>query len=152
MTKKHLEWEGLIPTEQVNPRTSDMDRLSTQDLLFRINEEDRQVALAVERCVPSIAKVVDAVTKSFQLGGRLFYVGAGTSGRLGVLDASECPPTFGVPSDWVQAFIAGGDGALRHAVEGAEDSYEQGCLVLKEAKLSAKDVLIGRSPAGRQAY
>jgi N-acetylmuramic acid 6-phosphate etherase len=148
---------SLIPTEQINPRTEDIDLLSTEDVLHRINAEDRLVADAVAQAIPQIAAVVDAIRTAFEREpagerGRLFYFGAGTSGRLGVLDASECPPTYGTPPDWVQAFIAGGDVALRQAVEGAEDSAELGAADAEKAGLRAGDVAVGISASGGAPY
>ncbi len=143
---------SVIPTEQVNPRTMDIDLLSTEEVLRKINAEDQLVALAVEKAIPQIAITVDAIKTAFNKGGRLFYFGAGTSGRLGVLDASECPPTYGAPPELVQGIIAGGDIALRHAVEGAEDSAEQGVLDVQQAGLKANDVAVGISASGQAPY
>ncbi len=143
---------GLIATEQINPRTRDIDLLPTEAMLHRINEEDAQVAHAVQAAIPAIAPVVDCIVAALQQGGRLFYVGAGTSGRLGVLDASECPPTYGTPPDLVQALIAGGERALRFAVEGAEDSEAAGRQDAENATLTAHDVMVGISASGRAAY
>jgi N-acetylmuramic acid 6-phosphate etherase len=136
----------------VNPRTVDIDLLSTEDVLRKINAEDQLVAMAVEKAVPQIAVVVDAIKKAFENGHRLFYFGAGTSGRLGVLDASECPPTYNAAPELVQGFIAGGDRALRHAVEGAEDSYELGVEDVKKAGVQAGDVVVGISASGNAPY
>src|SRR5262245_7698921 len=116
-----VDLSSFVPTEQINPRTDTIDRLETAALLTVMNEEDQKVALAVHQAIPQIAQVVDKVVEAFRHEGHLYYVGAGTSGRLGVLDASECPPTFGVSPALVQGIIAGGDVALRNAVEGAED-------------------------------
>lgn len=143
---------SLIPTEQVNPSTRDIDLLSTEALLRRINEEDQRVATAVARAIPQITVVVEAIREAFQGNGRLFYFGAGTSGRLGVLDASECPPTYGAPPDLVQGVIAGGDVALRQAVEGAEDSAEGGSQDAQKAGLKAGDVVVGISASGQAPY
>jgi N-acetylmuramic acid 6-phosphate etherase len=142
----------LIPTEQNNPRTQDIDLLSTESMLERLNLEDQSVAIAVQAAIPMITPVVDAIVASIQEGGRLFYFGAGTSGRLGVLDASECPPTYGVKPDLVQAFIAGGEKALRFAVEGAEDSAELGKEDIEKAALKAGDVVVGLSASGGAPY
>lgn len=142
----------LVPTEQINPRTQGIDLLPTTDILALINAEDQQVPLAVQKAIPQIAQVVDKVVATFENGGHLYYVGAGTSGRLGVLDASECPPTFSVPPELVQGIIAGGDTALRNAVEGAEDSAEAGREAVEALKLSGNDVLIGISASGGAAY
>jgi len=144
--------KSVIPTEQVNPRTKDIDLVSTTELLQKINTEDQQVPQAVGRAIPQIAVVVDAIQQAFENGGRLLYFGAGTSGRLGVLDASECPPTYGAPPELVQAFIAGGDFALRHAVEGAEDSAEMGKEDLQKANVQANDVVVGISASGQAPY
>jgi len=113
----------------------DLENMSIIELLTNINNEDKKVPLAVERALPQIESLVEKVVEKFLSGGRLFYIGAGTSGRLGVLDASECPPTYGVPDNWVIGLIAGGDGALRKAVENAEDNTEQAWKDLKEFKL-----------------
>lgn len=144
--------KSVIPTEQVNPRTVDIDVLSTEAVLQKINEEDQRVAEAVSKAIPQIAVVVNAIAKAFGHGGRLFYFGAGTSGRLGVLDASECPPTYGASPSMVQAFIAGGETALRNAVEGAEDSAELGHADALAAGLKAGDVVVGISASGGALY
>ena len=139
-----------IITEYRNENTKNIDLLSTIDIVRKINEEDKLVALAVEDETPNIAKAVDIIAKQFLKGGRLYYYGAGTSGRLGVLDASECPPTFGVDMDMVQGFIAGGDKALKCAVEGAEDNYEAG---RKDAEiLTDLDVCVAISASGNPKY
>lgn len=117
-----------------------------------MNREDRKVPEAVEKCLPQIAELVSAVEKAFMEGGRLFYMGAGTSGRLGVLDASECPPTYGVPAEMVVGLIAGGDIALRNPVEGAEDDRTLGRKDLEERNLTAKDVVVGIAASGRTPY
>lgn len=143
---------AVIPTEQVNPRTLDIDLLDTEAVLRKINAEDEEVAGAVAKAIPQIAIVVDEIKKAFQAGHRLFYFGAGTSGRLGVLDASECPPTYGVSPDLVQGIIAGGDIALRNAVEGAEDSVELGSADVKNSGVSQGDVVIGISASGQAPY
>ncbi len=139
-----------IITEYRNENTKNIDLLSTIDIIRKINEEDKLVALAIEDEIPNIAKAVDIIAKQFLKGGRLYYYGAGTSGRIGVLDASECPPTFGVSPDMVQGFIAGGDKAFRVAVEGAEDNYELG---KKDAEiLTDKDVCVAISASGNPKY
>ena len=139
-----------IITEGVNANTRDIDLLSSVDIVRKINEEDKLVAIAVENETESIAKAIDIIAKQFLNCGRLFYFGAGTSGRLGVLDASECPPTFSVPSDMVQGIIAGGDTALRNAVEGAEDNFDMG---VKDAKvLTKEDVAVLISASGNPKY
>ena len=117
-----------------------------------MNREDARVARAVRRELPKIARAVDAVARAFQRGGRLFYVGAGTSGRLALLDAAECPPTFGTPPTLVQAILAGGPGAFRHAREGAEDSAAQGARDLRRAGVTARDVVVGLSASGTTPY
>lgn len=139
-------------TERRNPRSRGLDRKSTLDLLRTLNAEDARVAPAVRRVLPQIARAVDAIANSFRRGGRLFYIGAGTSGRLAVLDAAECPPTFGTPPRMVQAIIAGGARALRHAAEGAEDSAPNGARDLRRAGLAARDVVVGLSASGTTPY
>jgi N-acetylmuramic acid 6-phosphate etherase len=139
-------------TEQRNPRSRGLDRKSTLDILRALNREDATVALAVRRELPQIARAVDAIAKSLQRGGTLFYIGAGTSGRLAVLDAAECPPTFGTPPRIVRAIIAGGERALRHAVEGAEDSAANGARDLRRAGVSRRDVVVGIAASGATAY
>ncbi len=139
-----------IITEYRNENTKDIDLLSTIDIVRKINEEDKLVALAIEDETPNIAKAVDIIAKQFLTGGKLYYFGAGTSGRIGILDASECPPTFGVPSDLVTGIIAGGDTAIRTAVEGAEDNFELG---EKDAQiLTDKDVCVVISASGNPKY
>lgn len=139
-----------IITEGVNGNTRDIDLLSSVDIVKKINEEDKLVAIAVENEIESIARAIDIIAKQFLNCGRLFYYGAGTSGRLGVLDASECPPTFSVPSDMVQGIIAGGDSALRTAVEGAEDNFDMG---VQDAKILTKeDVAVLISASGNPKY
>jgi N-acetylmuramic acid 6-phosphate etherase len=141
-----------LVSERRNPRTTDIDLLSVSKLVARINEEDKRVALAVERELPNIARAVECIVAAFRAGGRLIYIGAGTSGRLGVLDASECPPTFSVPPEMVVGLIAGGDTALRSAVEGAEDDREQGAADLRGIDLAAKDIVVGITVSGRTPY
>ncbi len=139
-----------IITENRNENTKDIDLISTVEMVRKINNEDKLVALAVEKEIENIAHAADIISAQFQKGGRLFYFGAGTSGRLGVLDASECPPTFGVDYDMVQGIIAGGDKALRFAIEGAEDNFEMG---YKDADiLSDKDVCVLISASGNPNY
>lgn len=139
-----------IITEFRNENTKDIDLLSTIDIVRKINEEDQIVARAVEDESVHIAQAVDIIAKQFLKGGRLYYFGAGTSGRLGVLDASECPPTFGVKPDMVQGFIAGGDSALRVSVEGAEDNFDLGA---EDAQiLTEKDVCVVISASGNPKY
>ncbi|MEO7652398.1 MAG: N-acetylmuramic acid 6-phosphate etherase [Bryobacteraceae bacterium] len=143
---------GRLLTEQRNPASANIDRLSTAEMLRVINDEDRKVAEAVAPQIPSIARAVDAIVEAMEKGGRLFYVGAGTSGRLGVLDASECPPTFNVPAGLVQGIIAGGGPAMTHSVEGAEDSPAAGARDLLESCFTARDVLVGIAASGRTPY
>lgn len=143
---------GHLLTEQRNPATAAIDRVPTLEMLRLINEEDKKVALAVEAALPAVAQVVDAVAAKLAAGGRLFYTGAGTSGRLGVLDASECPPTFNVSPELVQGIIAGGDQALRKAVEGAEDSPERGVSEMLAMGFTGADVLCGIAASGRTPY
>lgn len=139
-------------TEQSNPKTRDIDRRSTLEIITLINEEDRTVAKAVSRVADRIAEAVDAIVERLGEGGRLFYIGTGTSGRLGVLDASECPPTFGVPTDMVRGIIAGGFDALHSAVEAAEDDPEQGARDIESFGVTAKDAVIGISASGNTPY
>jgi N-acetylmuramic acid 6-phosphate etherase len=139
-------------TEQRNPASAAIDTLPTEEVLRIVNAEDHQVAAAVEREIPAIARAVDAVVEAFQRGGRLFYIGAGTSGRLGVLDASECPPTFSVPPEMVQGIIAGGPAALSSATETTEDDPAIGARDLMERGFTARDVLVGIAASGRTPY
>ncbi|MDR5686884.1 N-acetylmuramic acid 6-phosphate etherase [Morganella morganii] len=139
-------------TESRNPASADIDSLPTLDMLRVINREDQTVALAVEKTLPQVAQVVDAVAQAFRLGGRLIYMGAGTSGRLGILDASECPPTFGTPAEQVVGLIAGGHKAILKAVENAEDNRELAVNDLKALNFSKKDVLVGIAASGRTPY
>lgn len=139
-------------TEQQNPCSRSIDSLSTADLLKVINTADAQVAVAVESELPNITSAVDAIVGRLQHGGRLFYIGAGTSGRLGVLDASECVPTFQVSPELVQGIIAGGDSALRHPSERAEDDREQGKLDLLGRGFGSGDALVGIAASGRTPY
>lgn len=139
-------------TEGRNPASQNIDELSTEAMLRVINDEDKKVALAVEAIVPQIAQVVDAITQAFSKGGRLIYCGAGTSGRLGILDASECPPTFGTPRSQVVGLIAGGHTAILQAVENAEDNVDQGAQDLRDIQFNASDVLVGIAASGRTPY
>ena len=143
---------GLLPTEARNPRSERLDELSTEEMLRVINDEDATVAAAVRAQLPRIAAAVDAISERFARGGRLFYVGAGTSGRLGVLDASECPPTFSVSSDLFVGLIAGGDSALRKSSEASEDSPAQGRLDVATHGLAAADSVVGIAASGRTPY
>ena len=147
-----LQQLNQLITEQRNPNSMQLDSFSAQELVALINREDQQVALAVEKCLPQIASAVEKIVAAFERGGRLVYVGAGTSGRLGVLDASECPPTYGVKPEMVVGLIAGGDYALRHPIEGAEDNVQQGQADLEEIDFSARDVLVGIAASGRTPY
>lgn len=143
---------GKLMTEQVNPRTVNIDTCSTIDKLNMINSEDMLVAMAVQEVIPAIAKVVDTISERFANGGRLFYVGAGTSGRIGVLDASECPPTYGTTPEMVQAIIAGGNSAIFVAAEGIEDSEELGRQAIIEHGIQANDSVIGIAASGRTPF
>ncbi|KGD70366.1 N-acetylmuramic acid-6-phosphate etherase [Tatumella morbirosei] len=139
-------------TEGRNPASDTIDQLTTEQMLTVINQEDQKVALAVEAILPQIARAVDAITAAFAAGGRLIYCGAGTSGRLGILDASECPPTFGSPPEQVQGLIAGGHRAILQAVENAEDNCQQGAIDLQNVDFSAGDILVGIAASGRTPY
>lgn len=141
-----------ILTEKINPKSQMIDTLSTAQIIRLINEEDATIPLAVREAIPQITAATEIVITAIKNGGRLRYIGAGTSGRLGVLDASECPPTFSVPPDLVQGIIAGGWIALRQAVEGAEDYPEQGAADCQAAGLTAKDVLMGIATGGTTPY
>jgi N-acetylmuramic acid 6-phosphate etherase len=143
---------GHLLTEQVNPDSVDLDGLSTGEMLAVFHREDSHAVEAVEQELPRIASAVDAIAECLRAGGRLFYSGAGTSGRLGVLDASECPPTFNVSPDLVTGIIAGGDRALRSSVEGTEDSPETGGADLLARGFTAKDALVGIAASGRTPY
>jgi len=143
----------MLPiTEQENPKTANIDQVSTLDVLRLINDEDKLVAEAVERVLPEAARAADAIVERLQNGGRLFYIGTGTSGRLGVLDASEIPPTFGVPYELVQGVIAGGYEALYKATEASEDNKEQGAEDLKARGVTENDAVIGIAASGRTPY
>lgn len=141
-----------LVSEERNPNTMDLDTLSPIDLVTRLNEEDKLVPLAVEKQLPEIARAVEVISHAFQNDGRLFYVGAGTSGRLGVLDASECPPTFGVNKSMVVGLIAGGKEAMFRSQEGAEDSTTQGEADLIQQNLDANDIVVGIAASGRTPY
>ena len=145
------KFEHLL-TETRHPDTANIDRLSTRDMLAVINAADRSVADAVHAELARIAQAVDGIVERMEKGGRLFYTGAGTSGRLGVLDASECPPTFNVDPGLVVGLIAGGDHALRHSIEGAEDDPDQGVQDLQDRGLKAGDSLVGIAASGRTPY
>src|SRR5271167_1620642 len=146
-----MKLDGLL-TEQVNPASADIDRRSTAELLEVINREDSRVAPAVEREIPQIAEAVDRIAGLIRAGGRLFYIGAGTSGRLGVLDAAECPPTFQAPPELVQGIIAGGEAALARATEATEDDPEAGRRDLMARGFSGRDALVGIAASGRTPY
>lgn len=141
-----------LASEGRNPDTLNIDKLDTLELLTTINAQDQQVPLAVAQVLPAITQAVDAIVAAFQQGGRLIYMGAGTSGRLGVLDASECPPTFSVPADRVIGLIAGGPEAMFRAQEGAEDNIELGAEDLRQLQLTNKDVVVGIAASGRTPY
>jgi N-acetylmuramic acid 6-phosphate etherase len=149
--KRYQEFARLA-TEQRNPRTLDLDRLDVTGILERISAEDGLVPAAVAREIPHVARAVDLVVASFRQGGRLIYVGAGTSGRLGVLDAAECPPTFGSPPEMVVGVIAGGHSALVHAVEGAEDRPDEGERAVVDLAVGPRDTVIGLAASRRTPF
>ena len=142
----------MLNTEKRNPDTYGIDKMSTDEMLRVINNENAKVTLAVEKALPEIAAVCDAVTDAIKAGGRVFYIGSGTSGRLAVCDAAECPPTFGVPYDLFNGIIAGGEKCMFKAAENAEDNAENGIFDLKSRDFCDKDVLIGISASGSAAY
>ena len=152
MAENLLQTLSTLITEQRNPNSMHVDSLSALEIVQLMNEEDKQVPLAIEKCLPQIVQAVECIVTAFQQGGRLVYIGAGTSGRLGVLDASECPPTFGVSPEMVKGIIAGGERALRHPIEGAEDSKAQAVVDLQTIQFSSKDVLVGIAASGRTPY
>lgn len=152
MQEQETKRLAQLETEKRNQRTAEMDALTTQDLVRILNEENHVVAESIDPLLPKLAELIEEIAKRVQQGGRIIYVGAGTSGRLGVLDASECPPTFGVSPDMVQGIIAGGHEALVSSIEGAEDSYDQGKLDLEEKRLTANDTVIGIAASGRTPY
>ncbi len=141
-----------LDTEKRNINTMNLDELSTVEIIAKINQEDKKIADCVEPAIAEIGKATDFAVGSIKSGGRLIYMGAGTSGRLGILDASECPPTYGVPFDMVIGIIAGGDKAIRKAVEGAEDSKELAVKDLKKIGFNEKDTLVGLAASGRTPY
>lgn len=147
----YIEFKGMI-TEERNDNSKNIDTMSTLEMLETINNEDKLVALAVERQIPNIAKAVDLIAEALKNGGRLIYIGAGTSGRIGILDASECPPTFGTDPSMVQGLIAGGTDAILKAIEGAEDKEEEGEGDLKKISFCPKDILVGIAASGRTPY
>ncbi len=150
--KKLFEQLTRLSTEQRNPASMNIDALSIEEVLRIINTEDKRVAMAVEGELPYIGKAVELVVRAFKNGGRLLYAGAGTSGRLGVLDAVECPPTYGVPFEMVQGMIAGGEVAMFRAQEGAEDKEENGARDVDERRVNAKDVVCGIAASLRTPY
>ena len=152
MAENLLQTLSTLITEQRNSNSMHVDSLSALEIVQLMNDEDKQVPLAIEKCLPQIAQAVECIVAAFQQGGRLVYLGAGTSGRLGVLDASECPPTFGVSPEMVKGIIAGGERALRHPIEGAEDSKAQAVADLQTIQFSSKDVLVGIAASGRTPY
>ena len=139
-------------TTEESSKYEHLEKMSVQELLSNINQEDKTVPLAVEKALSKIEDLVNAIVPKMKLGGRLFYIGAGTSGRLGILDASECPPTFGVPFDLVVGIIAGGDTAIRKAVENAEDNPNQAWLDLQEHNINENDVVVGIAASGTTPY
>ena len=145
--------ESSVPlTEQENPRTTQISSLPTEEILLLINQEDERVAEAVTRVLPDVTRAVDGIVERLRAGGRLFYIGTGTSGRLGVLDAAECPPTFGVSPELVQAIIAGGYEACYRAVEASEDDAQAGEHDLEQRGFTKTDVLVGIAASGRTPY
>lgn len=143
---------NFIKTTELDSNYDDLEKMSVNELLSSINQEDQSIALAVQKVIPKIEKLVIETIKKLKEGGRLFYIGAGTSGRLGILDASECPPTFGVSHEKVIGLIAGGDIAIRKAVENAEDSTDQAWKDLQAYAISEKDVLVGIAASGTTPY
>ena len=142
----------MLKTEMRNPSTTHIDRMSTAEMVRIIQDENVNAAMSIEKALSSIERAIDAIAERMAKGGRLFYIGCGTSGRLGVLDASECPPTYGVPYDLVIGIIAGGDGALRKAVEGAEDSHEAGYGDISSYNITELDSIVGISVTGGAQY
>jgi N-acetylmuramic acid 6-phosphate etherase len=151
LTQKNNNMEFTRTTEQ-SSKYEHLEKMSVQELLSNINQEDKTVPLAVEKALPQIENLVTEIVAKMKLGGRLFYIGAGTSGRIGILDASECPPTFGVPFDLVIGIIAGGDTAIRKAVENAEDNSTQAWIDLKAFNVNENDVVIGIAASGTTPY
>lgn len=148
---KKIDLEKLT-TESRNQNTLDIDKVSTLEMVKKINDEDKKVAIAVEAELPKIAEAIDGIVNRMHKGGRLIYIGAGTSGRLGILDASECPPTYGVSEELVQGLIAGGKEAIFRAKEGAEDSKELAVEDLKNKSLNENDIVVGLAASGRTPY
>ena len=147
-----LQQLNSMSSEARNEHSMDIDLLSSLEIVQRINQQDQTVAHSVSQCLPQVAAVADRIVEAFSVGGRLVYLGAGTSGRLGILDAVECPPTFSVPASKVVALIAGGDGAVYKAVEGAEDDPQLAVSDLQRINLDAKDILVGIAASGRTPY
>jgi len=143
---------SFTKTTEQDSKYNHLEHMTTSELLSTINNEDKTVAFSVEEAIPQIIKLTEQISDKLKNGGRIFYLGAGTSGRLGILDASECPPTFGVPHELVVGLIAGGDIAIRKAVENAEDSTTQGWLDLKEHQVTEKDIVIGIAASGTTPY
>ncbi|OWA35292.1 N-acetylmuramic acid 6-phosphate etherase [Saccharibacillus sp. O16] len=143
---------GSLTTEQPNPNTSNIDQLDSTSIMTLINDEDRLIAERIRPLIPQIAAAADQVVEAFDAGGRLLYVGAGTSGRIGILDASECPPTYGTPPERVQGLIAGGFKAIKDPVEGAEDSEALGAADIDELEVGERDVVLGIAASGRTPY
>jgi N-acetylmuramic acid 6-phosphate etherase len=141
-----------MSTTESSSLYNDLEKMPVGDLLRGINQEDKKVAYAVEKVIPQVEKLVEGITARMKQGGRLFYIGAGTSGRLGIVDASECPPTYGVPHDWVIGIIAGGDTAIRKAVEFAEDDEGQAWKDLQQFNISDKDTVVGIAASGKTPY
>ena len=153
MTENEIfEKLAKLDTEQINPRTREIDLYSTEEILKLINNEDKTVPIAVEKEIKHITQAVNLIVEAFKQGGRLFYIGAGTSGRLGILDAAECPPTFGTPIDMVQGIIAGGKKAVFIAQEGAEDIPENGAKEIKKRKIKPPDIVCGIAASGRTPF
>ncbi len=147
-----LDNYDLLTTEEINPSSVDIDQCDTEEIIKRINEQDKLVAEAVSKELHQISRAVDSIFSRLKLGGRLFYIGAGTSGRLGVLDASECPPTFSSDPEMIQGYIAGGDVALRYAVEGAEDDEAAGAELIREKKVGSRDIVVGITASGSAPF
>lgn len=147
-----MEKLSLLITEESNPKSASLDEMPTADILKTMNEEDQTIALAVRKALPQIEQAVEAVVTAFKTGGRLIYTGAGTSGRIGVLDAVECPPTFSTSPELVQAVLAGGNEAMFNAVEGAEDDELLGASDLEKLRITKNDVVIGIAASGRTPY
>lgn len=147
-----MEKLSLLTTEEFNPKSQRLDEMSIREILNTMNDEDQTIALAVHRVIPAIEETIEKVVAAFKNGGRLIYIGAGTSGRIGVLDAVECPPTFSTSPELVQAVLAGGEGAMFQAVEGAEDDELLGASDLQKLDVTENDVIIGIAASGRTPY